>query len=164
VSLPKALVRHNSQGRIRIKVPDKRGDIQYFTSLAENLSMQDGVDLLEVNPLTSGVLVMGEGLSEQALAEWGEKAGMFALETTLLPAHSPAQAAVEPIRRVNQKLRSFSGGDLDLATVGFLALLGTGVYQLLRGNFRSPPWYTAFWYAFGVFSKALFSNNKEKTE
>jgi hypothetical protein len=29
-------------------------------------------------------------------------------------------------------------------------LVITGVYQILRGQFRTPPWYTAFWYAFGL--------------
>jgi hypothetical protein len=36
-----------------------------------------------------------------------------------------------------------------------MGLLGTGIYQIVRGNFGAPPWYTAFWYAFGVFTKSL---------
>jgi len=39
--------------------------------------------------------------------------------------------------------------------MAILSLLGLGLYQILRGNFRAPPWYTAFWYALGIFTKSL---------
>jgi hypothetical protein len=29
------------------------------------------------------------------------------------------------------------------------------VVEIMRGNFRMPPWYTAFWYAFGLFTKSM---------
>ena len=43
-------------------------------------------------------------------------------------------------------------GKIDLPSGIFFALLGTGIYQLARGRFIIPPWYTAFWYAFGLVS------------
>jgi hypothetical protein len=29
--------------------------------------------------------------------------------------------------------------------------MGAGIYQIARGNFAAPAWYTAFWYALGLF-------------
>jgi hypothetical protein len=49
----------------------------------------------------------------------------------------------------------FTGGWLDLPGMAFLLLLGIGIYQIRRGNIGLPPWYTAFWYAFGVYTKSL---------
>lgn len=43
----------------------------------------------------------------------------------------------------------------DLPGMAFLTLLGVGIYQLVRGNFAAPPWYTAFWYAMGIFTKSI---------
>lgn len=161
MSLPKAKVLHSSPGRIRIKVPEKRKDHPYFMALAEALSMMEEVESLEVNPLTGSALLTGGGLSLDRLVEFGAKEGLFLLEKQEETALTPAQAAVQPLKRLNEKVRSFVGNDVDLPTIGFLLLLTTGIYQLLRGNFRAPPWYTAFWYAFGVFSKELVSPSKD---
>jgi hypothetical protein len=57
---------------------------------------------------------------------------------------------VPPAKAVDRKLLDLTGGTLDLPSGLFLALVITGVYQILRGQFRTPPWYTAFWYAFGL--------------
>jgi hypothetical protein len=52
---------------------------------------------------------------------------------------------------------------LNLPGLIFLTLMGVGVFQLATGRRVIPPWYTAFWYAFGVFSRLLVkNNNKEK--
>ena len=161
MSLPKANVHHSTPGRIRIKVHEKRGDHPFFEALAEALSLLEGIESLEVNPHTASALVTGEGLTVESLAKLGEKEGLFFLEE-LAEGMTPGQAAAEPIRQFNQKLKDFTGGDVDIATLGFLALLGTGAYQLIRGNFRLPPWYSAFWYAFGLFTKEIVSQKKDK--
>ncbi len=59
---------------------------------------------------------------------------------------------VQPVAGVDRSLRAVSGGKVDLPSAIFLALLGTGIYELVRGRFSAPPWYTAFWYAFGLVS------------
>ena len=48
---------------------------------------------------------------------------------------------------------------MDLGTASFGALLIMGIYQISRGNFMAPAWYTAFWYALNIFLK---SKPKEK--
>jgi hypothetical protein len=50
---------------------------------------------------------------------------------------------------------------VDLPGMVFLSALLIGLYELARGNFRPPPWYTAFWYAFGVYSKSLMDRRAE---
>ena len=159
MSPPKAKVHHSTPGRIRIKVHEKRGNHPYFNALAESLSMLEGIESLEVTPHTASALVTGQGVSVESLAKLGEKEGLFFLEE-LAEGMTPAQAAAEPIRQLNRKISEFTGGQVELATLGFFALLGTGAYQLIRGNFRLPPWYSAFWYAFGLFTKEIIAREK----
>ena len=42
----------------------------------------------------------------------------------------------------------------------FGVLLALGIYQISRGNFMAPAWYTAFWYAFGVLTKTLIDRDR----
>ena len=57
-----------------------------------------------------------------------------------------------PVKAADRKLLDLTGGTVDLPSGIFLALVFTGVYQIVRGQFRTPPWYTVFWYAFGLLS------------
>jgi hypothetical protein len=59
---------------------------------------------------------------------------------------------VQPVASLDRSLRAVTGGKIDIPSGVFLALLGSGLYQLVRGQISAPPWYTAFWYAFGLVS------------
>ncbi|MCB2186046.1 MAG: hypothetical protein KQJ78_06485 [Deltaproteobacteria bacterium] len=163
MSLPKAKLAHKSPGRIRLKVPEKRGDHAFFQALHETLSLLDEVETLEVNVATGGALILGHGVDTGSLVELGEKAGLYLLELAEGKALSPAQAAVEPLRKLDRSVRDFTGEQVDVATLGFLVLLGTGLFQVLRGRVTAPPWYTAFWYAFGLFTKTILETPREKS-
>jgi hypothetical protein len=79
---------------------------------------------------------------------------LFQLDATG-SAKQVATLLVEPVSQLNQNIKRFSGGALSGETMIFLLLLGFGAYELLRGGFRRPPWYTAFWYAFGLYTKSI---------
>jgi hypothetical protein len=57
-------------------------------------------------------------------------------------------------------LRTRTAGRLDLAEIAFLLMMGFGIFRLVRGKFSAPPWYTAFWYAYGI-SKILLKNREK---
>ena len=59
-----------------------------------------------------------------------------------------------PFGSVSRRIRAFTGNAADLSGLAVLALLTVGVYQIARGNFGAPAWYTAFWYALGIFNKS----------
>jgi hypothetical protein len=59
---------------------------------------------------------------------------------------------VQPVAGLDRSLRAVTGGKVDIPSAVFLALLCSGLYQLMRGRISAPPWYTAFWYAFGLVS------------
>ena len=76
----------------------------------------------------------------------------FDLMTAEPPSLPVMHSIVQPVASIDRSLRTITGGKIDLPSGIFFALLGTGIYQLARGRFIMPPWYTAFWYAFGLVS------------
>jgi hypothetical protein len=104
---------------------------------------------VEVNPLTAGILLITREPAS-VIAEYAENSSLFRLRN---PADYPvvlSRRFSDAFKVVNNKTKSFTGGEMDIPTMAFLALLGSGIYQISRGNFEAPAWYTAFWYALGV--------------
>jgi len=121
--------------------------------VGKKLSAGKGISAVGVNPLTASVLVEGDGLGIESLARLAESHDLFQLEK---PSPYPAlHNALKPLRSIDTQVRSSSGGRLNLATLVFVSVLGMGIYQIYRGNLGAPPWYTALWYAFGIFTKEL---------
>jgi hypothetical protein len=152
---PPAYLLHQVPGRFRISVPSERGKTVYFSRLQQELITLHGVRRLRANALTGTVLAEGEDLDVSAFGAEAAERGLLLLQK---PEKHPSSAhlpLLTPVRRLDSELRRLTGGEIDLAVAMFLALLGFGVWELVRGNFRTPPWYTAFWYAFGVLTKSL---------
>ena len=63
---------------------------------------------------------------------------------------------------LNDRVREVTGEGFDLPGLALLALVVSGVYQIARGNFTAPAWYTAFWYALGLFGKSSAGSGKEE--
>jgi len=155
LTLPKAHICHHLSTRLRIRIPSQKGERDYFASVAKRLAQAKGIDRLEANPATGSILMMGEALEPGEIARVGREQALFELEPPQAQGVSLSQRLVAPLREVSYSLNRFTKGEVDLAGLAFLALLATGLYQLSRGNFRAPPWYTAFWYAMGIFTKSL---------
>ena len=118
--------------------------------------MKDGaLGSVRVNSETASVLITGAPTDLERIASIGEKSALFQLETSVPKVESLSSRIVAPVRNLGRSIDRFSGGELDLAGAVFLGLIGWGVTQLVRGNFVAPPWYVAFWYALGVFTRSL---------
>lgn len=153
--LPEARVTHRSKDRLRLRIPAMRGDAAYFRRVGQELASHWTEGRLEVNPGTGSVLFLGAGSDPDLVARIGRESDLFGLRTEVTLPVPLSRKVAEPIQSLSSKVRTYSGGQLDLPGVAFMLLLGFGLFQIMRGDLRSPPWYTAFWYAFGVFSKSL---------
>ncbi len=150
--IPPAYMVHESDGRLRVGVPSKKGHSDYFSRLEEDLSALPGVEFVKGNPI-SGTVLLVHRISRGAIARYAAQKGHFALKS---PRSQPKPVFVhvaEAFRSWNEGLKRATGGALDLPGAIFLSLVLSGIYQIARGNVRAPAWYTAFWYALGVFSK-----------
>jgi hypothetical protein len=148
--LPEARVAHFTTGRLRVKIPDRRGDEPFFHTVEERLAGWDSIERVETNPLTGSVLVR---FSDPAalFAENALKNDLFAVNYDDLggedePAPSVTEWAARQIGDADQKLRGLSGGVADIRTLAFLFLVTAGIVQVLRQNISAPA-ATLFWYA-----------------
>jgi hypothetical protein len=160
--VPEAYITHQTPSRLRIKTPSQRGDYAYFEGLRDTFSRQKAFKSLEVNVVTGSVLLEGDDLDAAMVAEIASRHKLFSFTPNDGGTKPLSQRVAEPLRRMSRELDRFTGGQVDLPSLALLALLSTGVYQILRGNFGAPPWYTAFWYALGVFSKSAVDRSKKE--
>jgi hypothetical protein len=148
---PEALVSHSLPTRLRIKIPSRKRDAAYFAAVQEGLSSCPGVTRVEVNPLVGSVLVHYSG-DAKSLAAHAKARRLFHVKAGKARRRSIMGEVAATFGTYNSQLKKMTGGELDLASLVFLSLVVSGVYQILRGNLTAPAWYTAFYYALGVFS------------
>ena len=160
--LPQAIVSHRTAERLRIKIPSRKGDGAFFASVKKSLDRDLTYNLVQVNALTGSVLIVDSGIDLSALANYSSKERLFTVEHRLAPVQPLGRTLFVPVLDLNRKIREFTDGAVDFPGLIFLALCGFGIFEILRGNFRPPPWYTAFWYAFGIFTKSMVDRTRDE--
>jgi hypothetical protein len=153
--LPEAFITHMAAGRLRIRIPSKKGEMTYFTSLKDQISGLPGIEKIEVNSLTGSVLVLHnlpvQEIDLKTLAGYSKAGGLFRLEAPN-GAEKPVSEKISGIfKGADKGVRDFTRGQFDLPTVAVLGLLGVGLVQMTRGKTAAPAWHVAFWYAMNIF-------------
>ncbi|MFO7878128.1 MAG: hypothetical protein R6U55_16285 [Desulfovermiculus sp.] len=144
---------HSCPERIRLRVKEKQGDEVYFGQVLQTLRTAFPQAQIEVNPRTGSVLCVGP-VSFEDLTQTGWEKGIFQV-IALPPRVTATKVFHRRVAEMNAAIRRSSCGELDISSLVFLTLIGTGIYQVIRGNVGLPPWYTAFWYALGVCTKSV---------
>lgn len=151
--LPIAQCVHKLPARARIRIPARKGDGFFFSALRERLHRCEQVTGVETNPLTGSALIFYTG-DFAAIAAYAEKEGIFRLAAKKHNPDSLTHVTVSTYKTLDSRVKRLTGGEIDLPSATWLALVGAGVYKIARGNFAAPAWYTAFWYALNIFLKA----------
>jgi hypothetical protein len=164
MGVPGAYICHQSPHRLRIKIASCKGNSEYFESLQTSLTRFQTFERLEVNALTGSVLFVDSHIDAGDLAAYAKDRNIFNLtDPGDLRAPLTTQLVSE-LDNVNTTIRRLTTGKMDLAGILLLVLLISGLSQLLRGSLRMPPWYTAFWYAFGIYKLASVVKEKSPEE
>jgi hypothetical protein len=150
MQLPEAYIRYRSPQRIRLKVTSQRGNTDYFDELREKLTDLQEFKELKVNALTGSVLLIDDNLDVASIASYANSSHLFELTTEESNPSPLAHQAVNPIKQLDQLIKQYTGGYADLTSVLFVLLSAVGIYDIVRGKAKLPPWYTAFWYAIGI--------------
>jgi hypothetical protein len=158
--LPQAIVSHQTAERLRIKIPSRKGDGAFFAHVKQSLERELKYRLLQVNALTGSVLIVDPVLDLEDVTNCASRERLFTLEHRLAPAQPLGRMVFAPVVELNRKISGFTDGAVDFPGLIFLVLCGFGIYEILRGNFKPPPWYTAFWYAFGIFTKSMVDRTR----
>ncbi len=160
MKIPQARIVHRTSERVRFRIPSRKGDTAYFAKVSKRIAETLEPERLEANPGTGSLLLHDADLDIDAVIGLAREQGYFQLETVHpVPL---ARRATEPIRDLSARLKDTTFGHMDLATLAFFGLLGVGTFQLLRNGLRSPPWYTAFWYAIGIYLKSLADQQRNE--
>lgn len=137
--MPTAYVVHSLPGRLRLKIPARRGDAGYFAALSAALRACPGVQSVETNAMTAGVLIhYPPPLTAADLAAAAAAAAPLDLEYGSPPVRSVAENLAAQFQRADSVLRRGSGGQVDFRSVSVLTLLGLALYQLARGEILQP--------------------------
>jgi hypothetical protein len=147
---PIAHVVHRTKGRLRLRIPEQRGNGAYFSSVEEMLAAHPLVESVSANPRTGSVLLVTDS-DVGSLADSLDEYGLFSLMDRPSQTTTLAATVSDGMRRGNARLLRFSGGELDYASLVFLFMLVSGIYQVWRGNVALPAWYAAFYYAHHYF-------------
>jgi Heavy metal associated domain 2 len=130
---PRAYRVHRTPGRIRLKIPERRGDHAFFAEIAELLRRFSAVTQVECNPLTGSLLLhhFGDIDGEPMQAALSVLAELVELELSSPPVARRLRADVV---EVDQSIQRYTRGALDLSTAAALGLLALAGFQLLRGQ------------------------------
>jgi hypothetical protein len=159
--VPDAKVVHQTTERLRFKIPSKKGDELYFLSLKKELSQHKEIETLEVNPVTGSLLVIHHG-DRNELIQHAENKELFKIITEEEPPNTITKGVLGLWNSCNKVIKDLTNKELDVPLIAFLALISVAIYQIARGNFTAPAWYTALWYGSNIFLKTLAK--KEKSE
>ncbi|MGO8880880.1 MAG: HMA2 domain-containing protein [Desulfomonilaceae bacterium] len=158
--IPEAHIVHKVNDRLRIKIPSKRGEKDFFAAVEKKFSKDSAGQTVVVNPDTASVLFLGR-FTARHIAEVAQQSELFKLETKTRRRETLLGGVKDMFRIADKRLLKITGGELDIPSVIFLGLVSHGIYQFARGNFTAPPWYTAFWYALGLFSRSRLTDFEE---
>jgi len=155
--LPAAYISHQVEGRVRIRIPSKRRDRDYFDAVTRRLRECEGIQALRINTLTGSVLIL-HTLSVEAIAELGEQNGLFTVTPTEMAFTPLAEGISNHVRTLDERLKAKTSGALDLSSVAFIGLLIAGASQLAKKNFL-PAGATLLWYAANVLPSSGANRN-----
>jgi len=152
---PSAYIKHQLPGRVRLKIPQKRGDFRYFDRIAELFTDCPGITQLQLNPPAASILICHVTETDFLnIAEFAQTNGLFTIteqpeETYSMPYLPIPKFTSKGLNRVDESLMDFSQGLLDGRSLLILALIGLAVRQMTKGNIMGPAT-TLLWYAFSL--------------
>jgi hypothetical protein len=150
---PNAYIKHQLPGRVRLKIPQKKGDFDYFDRIAELFSDCPGITQLQFNPPAASILICHRAETHFLnIVEFAQTNGLFTLieqpeEIFAIPHLPIAKLTYNGLSNIDDVLMDFSRGRLDGRTILIMALIGLAVRQITRGNIMGAA-SSLIWYAF----------------
>lgn len=143
-----AYLSHVATGRVRIKVPAKRGDEAYFRALETALAARSDIQAVQASPRTGSLLFLHDGsLDLEVLAQQAKQQGWFHLNLEPPSRESLEVLVSRQLNRIDAWMRRFSGSRLDNPSLIFLALAFLAGRQIAKGQV-APPAVTVLWYLY----------------
>jgi hypothetical protein len=144
---PLAIIAHASPGRVRFRIPERKGDQEYFQALRAVFERCPSVQSVEARAATGSILLLHSGTLEHMVRDEG-----IGRLLTFAPSQEPEVLRCPPPRgRAPDRQRN----QVNWSGMAALSLVGVSIVQVLRGNLTAPAWHTALWYAYNLGRSAL---------
>ncbi len=147
--IPDAYVSHQSLGRVRIKVPAKRGDETYFTHLRDSFEGCAGIAAVDVNPVTGSIL-FAHTTDFRTIRAYAEENNLFTMKMNAISPLFNSKIKAR-FNTFDNRIKTLTRREIDIPGIAFLTLMGLGISQITAGKAQALPWHAAFWYALNVF-------------
>lgn len=133
---PRAYIGHSAPGRMRIKIPGRRGDSSYFARVEERFAQCPGVQRVAVNALTGSILIE-HATDQAAVGQFAESNDLLTLQAD--PKVVPLAATLRAgVAHLDTRVRRAAGGALDLWSAMSIVYLALACIQLFRGHSVGP--------------------------
>ncbi len=146
--MPHAHIRHRMPGRVRLHIPSKKHDPEYFARVGQKLTELEGVHAVKTDSRTGSLLITHEAEVE-AIGRFAEQHGLFSLITTTAAAVMLAEKLSDHIGDLDEGLVQFTRGHVDLKSMMVVFLVGGAAFQVLRKQVL-PPAFTLAWAALAL--------------
>lgn len=145
----RAYISHRSPGRLRLKIPARRGDSGYFNALEKAFMSLQGAEEIVTNPTTASVLILHQGDILPQLQQRAEAEAFFTLAKAEDIAYGASllQQSAKLSGGLNQWLRSITRGQVDMGLIAIILLLILAFRQVQKGYVLSPA-IALLWNAF----------------
>lgn len=134
---PAAKIVHQTRGRLRLRIAEKRKDLPYFLELYEHLRQTPGVDEVTMNPVTGSVLLRFDAERSGRVIGTLADSPLIALPSQYSATSSKQEQGGGP-GRIERFLASEGTSPTDPRTIVFLIMLGVSIRQLLKGQVLGP--------------------------
>lgn len=139
--MPIAYVEHQIPGRLRLRIPERRGDVAFFQRVVGVLSEVPDVTELDGSPLTGSVRIRYSGTAE-AIAAAAAKEGLFEIHKR----DGGGQPKKPPKEPASSGAPHGDAGMLDSIATG---LSGLALFQVTQGQVTGSA-AENFWNAYGA--------------
>lgn len=153
----RAHLAHQLEGRARLAIPARRGDVAYFSMLSQQLANAGAVHSVRANPVTGSVLLEFSGTLDDVVHDLE---GGAALEVERPSAAAPLAAS--PVAEQAEQAppwRLVSGRELNHMHMAGALFSVVGMVQIVRGRVMMPA-LAAFWCAVHAFREANRADNR----
>jgi hypothetical protein len=144
----RAQIAHELPGRVRVRLPDYRGDAAAFAELEDALRESQLFHGVRGNPVTASLVLEFSGPKEQVLEVLRTHMPVELDLSTPAGGRAPRPASIptDPVRLV-------SGKDINAMFLAGTLFGAVGLVQAVRGRIMLPA-LSAFWYASNAFQLA----------
>ena len=144
-----AFIGHISSGRLRVKIPSKKGDAPFFNSLQGLFACLPGVQSITANPATGSLLIL-HTLDEATVSDLLQSYNLCPGANNKKAASAVHGEVATIFKSWDSQVIHFTHGALNLEALVAITLIGGSIYQISRGRFAALPWYNGLWYAFSL--------------